>query len=108
MRRRKKRRTGSSEENVNPMNYISNLSDVMLVLAIGIMIALISAWNVDGWQTEEEETTAEVTEETDANQIELSSEDMEEADEEKDSEEMEKLGSVYYDSDTGMYYIIQD
>ncbi len=80
----------------------------MLVLAIGIMIALISAWNVDGWQTEEEETTAGVTEETDANQIELSSEDMEEEDEEKDSEEMQRMGSVYYDPDTGKYYIIQD
>ena len=27
-------------EDVNPMNYISNLSDAMLILAVGIMLAL--------------------------------------------------------------------
>ena len=35
------------EEDVNPMNYCSNLSDAMLVLAVGIMLALVMAWNVD-------------------------------------------------------------
>ena len=34
-------------EDVNPMNYISNLSDAMLILAVGIMLALIVHWNVD-------------------------------------------------------------
>lgn len=34
-------------EDVNPMNYISNLSDAMLVLAVGMMLALVVAWNVD-------------------------------------------------------------
>ena len=29
------------------MNYLSNLSDAMLVLAVGIMLALIVHWNVD-------------------------------------------------------------
>lgn len=35
------------EEEVNPMNYMGNLSDVMLVLAVGVMLALVVAWNVD-------------------------------------------------------------
>ena len=50
MRRKGKLLGGSSfrnQEDVNPMNYMSNLSDVMLVLAVGIMLALVVAWNVD-------------------------------------------------------------
>lgn len=37
----------TEQEDVNPMNYISNLSDVMLVLAVGMMLALVVAWKVD-------------------------------------------------------------
>lgn len=29
------------------MNYLGNLSDVMLVLAVGMMLALVVAWKVD-------------------------------------------------------------
>ncbi|MEA5144193.1 MAG: DUF2149 domain-containing protein [Oscillibacter sp.] len=36
-----------SEEDVNPMDYIPNLADAMLVLAVGIMMALVVAWKVD-------------------------------------------------------------
>lgn len=34
-------------EDVNPMNSLGNLSDVMLVLAVGMMLALVVAWNLD-------------------------------------------------------------
>jgi len=34
-------------EDVNPMEGMANLSDVMLVFACGLMLALISFWNVD-------------------------------------------------------------
>ena len=34
-------------EDVNPMNYLSNLSDVMLILAVEPMLALVVHWNVD-------------------------------------------------------------
>ena len=48
VRRSRKRRTRySGVEYVNPMSYISNLSDVMLILAVGIMLALILHWNVE-------------------------------------------------------------
>ena len=36
----------SETEDVNPMNYIGNLSDAMLVLAVGILLALVMAYNV--------------------------------------------------------------
>ena len=48
MLRRKLGRNGwDSGEDVNPMEGTSNLADVMLVLAVGIMLALIAAWDVD-------------------------------------------------------------
>lgn len=50
MRRNSKllrRSTFSAQEDVNPMSYMSNLSDAMLVLAVGIMMALVIAWDVD-------------------------------------------------------------
>ena len=42
MRRGRRTRRRFSEEEVNPMNYLSNLSDAMLVLAVGIMLAPVS------------------------------------------------------------------
>ena len=52
MKRSRRIDSGSSNwlddnEDVNPMNYLSNLSDAMLVLAVGMMLALVVAWNVD-------------------------------------------------------------
>ncbi len=32
---------------VNPMDSLLNLSDAMLVLAVGIMLALVIHWNID-------------------------------------------------------------
>ena len=37
----------SDDAPVNPMDSIGNLADAMLVLAVGIMLALIINWNVD-------------------------------------------------------------
>lgn len=34
-------------EDVNPMDFVGNLSDIMLVLAVGIMLALVSAYHVN-------------------------------------------------------------
>lgn len=44
---RRRKAIFSGAEDVNPMSYLSNLSDVMLVLAVGMMLALVVAWNVD-------------------------------------------------------------
>ena len=35
------------EEDVQPMQYVANLTDVMLVLACGLMAAVITFWRVD-------------------------------------------------------------
>lgn len=35
------------EEDVQPMQYVANLTDVMLVLACGLMAAVVTFWQVD-------------------------------------------------------------
>ena len=35
------------KEDINPMNSVGNLVDAMLVLAVGIMLALIVSWNLN-------------------------------------------------------------
>ena len=100
---------GSFEENINPMDGVANLADVMIVLAVGIMLALIINWNVDiGAIAYLNEDTPSVAAE---NAIEIDSDSIEEVDQETeqiDSEGMDKLGSVYFDEETGKYYIIVD
>lgn len=81
------------EEDINPMDGTSNLADAMLVLAVGMMLALIMNWNVDL-------TTVIDVEELDANS--LSEEEVQEV--EQDQALMEK-GVVYQDPATGKYYI---
>jgi hypothetical protein len=60
MRLRKNRFGGAifgGSESVNPMDSMSNLADVMLVLAVGFMLALIINWNVDVSATAKTDTT---------------------------------------------------
>ena len=79
------------------MNYLSNLSDVMLILAVGIMLALVVHWNVPINTPQETQDQAETA-------VEFSEDDLESIDELP--ENMQKAGEVYYDPETGSYYII--
>lgn len=47
LKRKLRRDSWENGEEVNPMESTANLADVMLVLAVGIMLALIAAWDVD-------------------------------------------------------------
>lgn len=82
------------EEIVNPMDYIGNLADAMLVLAVGIMLALIINWNVDISQP------YAMQELDDA--YTLSEEEMQEVESNAD---LEQMGVVYQDPETGQYFI---
>ncbi len=98
--RKKKRQYYSFENNedVNPMNFVSNLSDVMLILAVGIMLALILHWNVPintQSETEQEEQAVEISEDDLEGISNL-------------PENLQKTGEVYYDPVTGSYYIVND
>ena len=92
---------------VNPMDGVANLADVMLVLVVGFMLALIINWNLDvGAIThlQQDEQAPESAIEFDGDYIEELDSDLEDI----DSKSMEKLGSVYFDEETGKYYIIVD
>lgn len=120
MKRRRRRGERFSDESVDPMNYVSNLSDAMLVLAVGMMLALIVHWNVDistGGRSSEnvgETVAAEgqggqgAIDRDDA--LSFTPEELEQMDstEGETDEGMEKLGEVYYDAETGKYYIIEN
>jgi hypothetical protein len=81
------------------MNYIGNLSDVMMILAVGIMLALILHWKVPISTAESEEQPSDRQ-----TAVEFSRDDLETAPELP--ENMEKTGEVYYDAESGSYYIV--
>ena len=105
-----RRNRRSQEEDVNPMTYMANLSDAMLVLAVGIMLALVISWNVqissNGKVTANKSSTEVSADDASAQ---FKENDMKETDEKdlKDSSKLEKAGEVYYDSASGTYYIIK-
>ncbi len=119
MRKRRRRTERFSGESVDPMHYLSNLSDAMLVLAVGMMLALIVHWNVDistGGRSDNVNGSSVAAEGEGGqsiidrdNAITFTPEQLEQMDatEGENDEGMEKLGEVYYDAATGKYYIIE-
>ena len=92
-------RSRSDDAPVNPMDSISNLADAMLVLAVGIMLALIINWNVDissAGQTADAPADPAISFEQD---------DLTES---QSSAGMTEMGKVYYDKETGTYYIVEN
>lgn len=89
-------RAVAPEEDVNPNEYIGNLSDCMLVLLLGMIVALVAYYNVDLTQTTDPDEIVGV-------QVNL--------DEDKDGlidGGYQKRGSVYYDERTGDYYYVSE
>lgn len=86
-------------EEMDPMSSLANLSDCMLVLACGLMVALVVAWNID---------ISSVTEVSSSEQAkEISSEDIEEGANEAGGGGFVELGQVYQDAKTGKLYMIE-
>lgn len=94
---------GNAGEDINPMDGVANLADVMLVFACGLMLALITYWNVD---------VAAATEQTvDASPGVEITEDVSSADGETESPDqngLEQYGMVYRDPITGKLYIVTE
>ena len=118
-RSRKKRRFSDGDE-ISPLNGLSNLSDAMLVLALGILVALVVHWNVNivpaNQGNGQDNTTVQTETSGGENQIdrsaaaEFSEEDLQKAgaDEAGSGEGLERMGTVYYDEATGKYYVVDD
>lgn len=86
-------------EDVDPMTSMSNVGDVMLVFACGLMVALVMAWNVDLAQF----TQVEMDQEID-------SQDVTEMNEQLygEGDAFVEMGTVYQDPVTGKYYLVED
>ena len=99
MTRLRAKRFRAEDTAVNPMDGLGNLADAMLVLAVGIMLALVLNWKLD--------LTA-VTAEPEATEapIEISEDDMQSTSQELDADALQKVGALYYDEATGTYYAI--
>ena len=100
MRRLSSRLRRSPEQAVNPMDGLGNLADAMLVLAVGIMLALILNWKVDitaVGRVEEPEDAPVAIDGSDINDAEK---------QEIDEEILRRVGELFYDEESGMYYAI--
>ena len=97
-------RLRQSDPPVNPMDSVSNLADAMLVLAVGIMLALIINWNVD--------ISAGTTDKTASTEPAISFEQDDLTESQDDAKTIEgdltEMGKVYYDQETGTYYIVEN
>lgn len=102
MLRLREKRIREEEAGVNPMDGLGNLADAMLVLAVGIMLALIINWKVDIT------AVTQVTEpEPEPEQIPISQEDLRDTPADiLDEETLKRVGALYYDEETGTYYAI--
>ena len=104
MKRLRNRRIRRSEPEANPMDGLGNLADAMLVLAVGIMLALIVNWKVDITSIASQQTHEDTQE-----QIPIAEEDMSESSsDELDQEDLQRIGALYYDEERGVYYAIAD
>ena len=86
------------EDEVNPMESVANLSDVMLVLAVALMMAILMHWNVSVRETAAIDES--MLEPIDIANGELTAETVDA------SSNYEKVGTVYRDTETGDLYVI--
>lgn len=89
------RGNAAPSEDVNPNAYITNIADCMLVLVLGLLVALISYYQIDLQRQEKEDDIIGIEVNMDANSDGVIDDNYEQA------------GSVYYDSETGQYYLVQ-
>lgn len=93
-------RVKRKESEFNPMEGVGNMADAMLVFACGLIIALILSWNVDvtdqGIQKVKEKKY-------EVNNIEDNATEIIE-----EGKNLEEMGTVYRDPETGKYYVVED
>ena len=89
----------SGEDDPNPMEMVANVSDVMLVLAVALMVALISRMGVSM------EDIAKIDESNmEAVDVDISQDSSTETTD--GSTQYEEVGTVYRDTETGELYVV--
>ena len=86
------------DEDVQPMQYVANLTDVMLVLACGLMAAVITFWQVDLRKTD---VDRDKTQRIDAADVIHESGTV-------STDGLVNQGTVFMDPETGELYIIEN
>ena len=93
------------DDNANPMDGVSNMSDAMLVLAVGIMLALVINWKIDMKDVYESQKVS--LNDDQVNEIEI---DDRRTQSNITFEDLErnylKTGTVYTDTRTGKTYVV--
>ena len=105
MRRRYDRRYSSfEEEEANAMAGVSNLADVMLVLAVGIMLALVINWKINVGNKTVSTVKSDQMKEMDESELGSAAES---ADAFESNEDLEERGTIYVDRTTGKMYMVE-
>lgn len=82
-----------ADDDVNPMETVANIVDVMLVFACGLLLALVTVWNVDiGLDRSNMYEVNDVVEEV----------------EEVPEDGLVEAGTVYRDPETGNFYFLEE
>lgn len=90
-----------TSDDTDPMASLANLADVMLVFACGLMLSLITYWNIDV------SAATEVLADTKVSEIE-NPEDITNQLKTPDGTSYLDMGRVYMDPTTGKYYMVVD
>ena len=105
----KKYKVVNLDDGGTPMDGVSNMSDAMLVLAVGIMLALVINWKIDIKEAYRGQEQKEMVDESRLQELEtdeirqnnsLSFEDIE--------SKYVKSGTVYTDTYSGKTYVVID
>ncbi|MCD8208709.1 MAG: DUF2149 domain-containing protein [Bacteroidales bacterium] len=98
--------TFDQDEDVNPMGGLSNLADAMLVLAVGLMIALMAAWSVDIVNDSPNETSVDAEEASELEDYENLYRNIDQSEEvEQEDEGLTEYGTVYIDENGNLYVL---
>ena len=87
-------------EDVDPMTSMSGIGDVMLVFACGLIVALILSWNVD--------LTDQGIQKIKEKKYEVNNIEGAATETIGDEQNLEEMGKVYRDPETGKYYVIEE
>lgn len=100
LRSKRNLRVSRKREDFNPMDGMSNLADVMLVFACGLLLALITNWNVDVSNVAQQQPDPE-------NKYEVEGLESDKTQTVEGDSQLEEMGTVYKDPETGKYYVVE-
>lgn len=89
----------TADEDVDPMSSLGNLADAMLVMAVGLMLALVSAWQLDMADIRADVKLADQTQDLNI--------DSNDSAPELSEYGLSEYGKVFVDED-GNYYMVED